>query len=59
LSQKKEIMDPSWQQLSKWIEQGKLTPQIGIVLPFGKAVEGYKLLEQGKNYGKVVVKIRS
>jgi NADPH2:quinone reductase len=57
LSQKPEIMDPAWQQLSKWIEQGKLTPQIGHVLPLEKAVEGYKLLELGKNYGKVVLKI--
>ena len=57
LSQKPEIMEPAWQQLSKWIEQGKLTPQIGHVLPLEKAVEGYKLLELGKNYGKVVLKI--
>ena len=59
LSQKAEIMEPAWQQLSKWIEQGKLTPQIGHVLPLEKAVEGYKLLELGKNYGKVVLKIGS
>jgi NADPH2:quinone reductase len=57
LSQKREIMEPAWQQLSTWIEQGKLTPQIGHVLPLEKAVEGYKLLELGKNYGKVVLKI--
>ena len=58
LSQKKEIMDPAWQQLSAWIEQGHLTPQIGHVLPLAHAVEGYRLLEAGKNYGKIVVKIR-
>jgi len=57
LSQKPEIMQPAWQQLSGWINQSKLTPQIGQVLPFEKAVEGFKLLEQGKNYGKVVLKI--
>ena len=57
LSQKREIMDPAWKQLSEWIAQKKLTPQIGHALPFERAVEGYKLLEQGKNYGKVVVKI--
>jgi NADPH:quinone reductase len=59
LSQKPEIMEPAWQQLSKWIGEGKLTPQIGHVLPLEKAVEGYKLLELGKNYGKVVLKIGS
>jgi NADPH:quinone reductase len=58
LSQKREIMDPAWKQLSEWIAQGKLTPQVGHVLPLDRAVEAYKLLEEGKNYGKVVVKIR-
>ncbi|MBZ5686102.1 MAG: NADPH:quinone oxidoreductase family protein [Acidobacteriia bacterium] len=57
LSQKKEIMEPAWKQLSEWISQGKLTPQIGHVLPLERAVEAYKLLEEGKNYGKIVVKI--
>jgi NADPH2:quinone reductase len=59
LSQKREIMEPAWKQLSEWIAQKKLTPQLGLVLPFERAVEGYKLLEEGKNYGKIVVKIRA
>jgi len=57
LSQKREIMEPAWQQLSAWIAEGKLTPQIGHVFPLERAVEAYKLLEEGKNYGKVVLKI--
>lgn len=57
LSQKREIMEPAWQQLSTWIAQGKLTPQIGHVFPIERAAEAYKLLEDGKNYGKVVLKI--
>jgi NADPH2:quinone reductase len=57
LSQKREIMEPTWKQLSKWIEQHKLVPVIGQVFPFERAVEGYKLLQEGKNYGKVVLKI--
>ncbi|MGB8065271.1 MAG: NADPH:quinone oxidoreductase family protein [Candidatus Sulfotelmatobacter sp.] len=57
LSQKREIMEPAWQRLSQWIEQGKLVPQIGHVYPLDRAVEAYKLLEEGKNYGKVVLKI--
>src|SRR5271157_861414 len=57
LSGKSEIMEPAWNQLSEWIGQGKLTPQIGQVLPLERAVEAYKLLEEGKNYGKVVLKI--
>src|SRR5579871_4876103 len=57
LSQKPEIMQPAWQQLSTWISQKKLTPQIGHEFPLDKALEGYKLLEEGKNYGKIILKI--
>jgi NADPH:quinone reductase-like Zn-dependent oxidoreductase len=57
LAHKREVMEPAWQQLSAWIGQGQLTPQIGHVFPLDRAVEAYKLLEEGKNYGKVVLKI--
>jgi NADPH2:quinone reductase len=57
LSQKREIMEPAWKQLSEWIAGRKLTPVIGEVFPFERAVEAYKLLQEGKNYGKVVLKI--
>jgi NADPH:quinone reductase-like Zn-dependent oxidoreductase len=57
LSQKAEIMEPAWKQLSQWIGEKKLSPVIGQVLPLERAVEGYKLLQDGKNYGKVVLKI--
>jgi NADPH:quinone reductase len=57
LSQKREVMEPAWTQLSAWIAEHKLTPVIGHVLPLDHAVEGYKLLQEGKNYGKVVLKI--
>ena len=59
LSQKREIMEPAWKQLSEWIAQRKLTPVIGQVFPLERAAEGYKLLQAGKNYGKVVITIRS
>jgi NADPH2:quinone reductase len=58
LTQRKEIMDPAWQQLSNWINERKLTPQIGHIFPLERALEAYRLLEEGKNYGKVVVKIK-
>jgi NADPH:quinone reductase len=57
LSQKREVMEPAWTQLQHWISQGKLTPQIGHVLSLAQAREAYNLLEAGKNYGKVVLKI--
>ncbi len=57
LSQKTEIIEPAWRQLSQWAREGKLMPQIGHVFPLERSVEAYKLLEDGKNYGKIVVKI--
>jgi NADPH2:quinone reductase len=57
LAQKPEIMEPAWKQLSEWIAQRELTPVIGQVFPLERAVEAYKLLQEGKNYGKVVLKI--
>jgi NADPH2:quinone reductase len=57
LSQKPEIMQPAWTQLSQWIAQLKLTPVIGHVFPLDHAREAYRLLQEGQNYGKVVLKI--
>ncbi len=57
LSQKPQIIEPAWGQLSAWIAEGKLTPQIGHVFPLSSALEAYQLLQDGKNYGKVVLKI--
>jgi NADPH:quinone reductase len=57
LSQKREFMEPAWKQLSEWIVQRKLIPVIGQVFPLDRAVEAYKLLQEGKSYGKVVLKI--
>jgi NADPH2:quinone reductase len=57
LSQKSGIMQPAWERLSAWIAERKLAPVIGQVLPLDRAVEGYELLQEGKNYGKVVFKI--
>jgi NADPH:quinone reductase-like Zn-dependent oxidoreductase len=47
----------AWERLSAWIAERKLAPVIGQVLPLDRAVEGYELLQEGKNYGKVVFKI--
>jgi NADPH:quinone reductase len=57
LSHKPEVMEPAWQQLAAWIGQGKLTPQVGQVFGLDRAVEAYRLLEAGSNYGKIVLKI--
>jgi len=58
LSQKREIMEPAWERLCAWASEGHLAPQIGQVFPLDCAASAYKLLEEGKNYGKIVLKIR-
>jgi NADPH:quinone reductase len=57
LSAKHELMRDAWKQLSVWISQGYLRPVIGHVLPMDRAAEAYRLLSEGKNFGKVVLKI--
>jgi NADPH2:quinone reductase len=57
LSLHPEVMQPAWAQLSEWIEQGLLHPQVGRVLPMEKAPEAYGLLSNRQNYGKVVLRI--
>ena len=57
LSQNRTVMEPAWKQLSAWAAEGQLHPVIGQVLPMEKALAGYRLLQEGKNFGKVVLKI--
>jgi NADPH:quinone reductase-like Zn-dependent oxidoreductase len=58
LSANRGLMEAAWKQLSEWIGAGQLHPVIGKVFPLEKARDGYMLLKEGKNYGKIVLKIR-
>src|SRR6516225_1576045 len=44
--------------MTPWIEQGKLRPEIGHVLPMDQAGEAHRLLLQRANYGKIVLEIK-
>ena len=57
LSANRSLMESGWKQLSEWISAGKLHPVIGKVFPIEKAREAYTLLQEGKNYGKIVLKM--
>jgi len=57
LSAKRELIAHAWKQLSSWIAQGHLRPVIGHVLPMERFAEAYRLLSEGKNFGKVILKI--
>jgi len=57
LSGNPEVMQPAWEQLSRWISEGKLNPAVGHTLPLEQAAEGFRLLAERKNFGKVVLKV--
>jgi NADPH:quinone reductase len=57
LSAKRELMNQAWKQLSLWTSQGHLRPVIGHVFPMEHAAEAYRLMAEGKNFGKVILKI--
>lgn len=57
LSQNRSLMATAWQQLSAWVAAGQLHPVIGKVLPLEQAREAFTLMQEGKNYGKIVLKI--
>ena len=57
LSQNRSLMDAAWRQLSQWLSEGKLHPVIGKVFPLEEACAAYRLMQEGRNYGKIVLKI--
>ncbi len=57
LSQNRALMEAAWKQLSEWLAAGKLNPVIGKVFPLEEARAAYTLIKEGKNYGKIVLRI--
>ena len=57
LSNNRGVMNDAWQQLAQWTSQGHLHPVIGHTFPMDKAAEAYRLLAEGKNFGKVILKL--
>jgi len=58
LANNRDVMSQAWNRLSAWMSEGHLHPVIGQVFPLEKAQDAYRLLSDGKNFGKVVLKIR-
>jgi NADPH2:quinone reductase len=57
LSANRPLMESAWKQLSEWVAADKLHPVIGKVFPLEEARDAYTLMQEGKNYGKIVLKI--
>jgi NADPH:quinone reductase len=57
LSQNRVVMESAWKHLSEWLAAGKLHPVIGTMFPLSEARAAYTLMQEGKNYGKIVLKV--
>jgi NADPH2:quinone reductase len=57
LSANRPLMESAWKQLSEWLAAGKMQPVVGKAFPWEQAREAYTLMKEGKNYGKIVLKI--
>jgi len=57
LSSNREVMNRAWKQLAIWTSQGHLRPVIGQAFPMNRAAEAYRLLAEGRNFGKVVLNL--
>lgn len=57
LSGNRDVMEAAWRKLSAWIGEGHLHPVIGHTFPMTSAGEAYRLLQEGRNFGKVVLNI--
>jgi NADPH2:quinone reductase len=57
LASRPEPMRKAIEYLLRGAAEGKLKPVIGRTLPLEQVAEGLTLLQEGKNFGKVVVKV--
>ena len=57
LAKDHDLINRSLQAMQPWIEQGKLHPEIGHILPMEQAGEAHRLMLGRANYGKIVLKI--
>jgi len=48
------LMNDCLKAMQPWIEQGRLQPEIGHVLPMAEGGEAQRLLLQRANYGKII-----
>ena len=57
LAKDQELITSCLKAMQPWIEQGKLHPEIGHVLPMEQAGEAHRLMLGRANYGKIVLTI--
>jgi NADPH2:quinone reductase len=58
MASRPEPMRQAADHLTRWVSEDKLKPVIGHTLPLEQAAEGFRLLAERKNFGKIVLKVR-
>lgn len=51
--------DAEWRAIVELAGEGKLWPEVDSVYPMAQAVDGFRRLEAGAQWGKVVIQVRS
>jgi NADPH2:quinone reductase len=57
LSLNRDVMKPAWENLSRWISDGRIRPIVGHVLTLAQAADAFRLMLERKNYGKIVLTV--
>jgi len=55
LSRQREHMTQAWEDMAPWLAEGKLRPIVGHQLPLAQAADAHRLLQERKNFGKIVL----
>ncbi|MGA3212355.1 MAG: NADPH:quinone oxidoreductase family protein [Terriglobales bacterium] len=59
MASRREVMSKAAVFVNRGVAEGKLRPVIGQTLPLARAAEGFRLLADRKNFGKVVLEVSS
>lgn len=51
--------EAEWKQVVELAGKGKLWPEVDSVVPIARAIEGYRRLASGAQWGKVVIQVRT
>jgi NADPH2:quinone reductase len=52
------LINSALQSMRPWIAEGKLKPLIGAEFPLEKAAEAFRLMQERRSYGKIVLRLK-
>ncbi len=51
-----DLFAQAWNEMSGWAGEGRLKPVIGHELPLEQAAEAFRLLQERRNFGKIILR---